>query len=160
MDFKIVNKNKIGVITTLLLLILLSQSRIFEFLFNTYLGRITLIIFILVISNCHKIFGVIAIFFIIIMYNKNHFLEGLQNNTPNKINNNTKNVIPNIPMNNTLEKKNKPSKGIEGFNMIEREHKILQGKQSNSVPTSLSRNQNEDIEPSDKSVFSGSYSSV
>ena len=53
------------------------------------------------------------------------------------------------------------SKSIEGFNNTEREHMMLRGKRSNEIPVySNARNQDDDVEPSNESVFAGSYSSV
>ena len=48
--------------------------------------------------------------------------------------------------------------GREGFGIIDRESNMLRGKQSNSIPVYNSRNQSDDISPSDKSDFSTSYS--
>jgi hypothetical protein len=55
MDFKLVSKNNMGVVATLLLVILLSQSRFLNFLIETALGRTVLILFILGISYTNKI---------------------------------------------------------------------------------------------------------
>ena len=50
--------------------------------------------------------------------------------------------------------------GREGFCMSDRELNILRGKQSNVVPVFNNyRNQNNDVLPSDKSIFSGLFSS-
>jgi hypothetical protein len=49
----------------------------------------------------------------------------------------------------------------EGFNTVDREGTILRGKRSNEVPVfSNARNQSDNVEASDKSVFSGSYGSI
>jgi hypothetical protein len=78
MDFKLVSKNNLGVVTALLLVILLSQGRVFNFLLDTALGRAILILFILVISYTNKILGVVSVLFIIIMFNNSDigYLEG------------------------------------------------------------------------------------
>ena len=83
MAFKLLSKNIIGGVTTLLLVILLTQARLFDFLINTHLGRVFLILAILGISYCHKIFGVVAVLFIIIMFNQSeiNFLEGFTETT-------------------------------------------------------------------------------
>ena len=70
MDFKLVSKNNMGVIATLILVILLSQTRVFDFLIDTALGRAFLILFIIGISYTNKILGVVAVLFIIIMLNQ------------------------------------------------------------------------------------------
>ena len=72
MAIKILDKNSIGVILALLLLIFLSESRLFEFLTDTYLGRTFLIIILLFASYLHKILGVVCVLIIIIMVNNNN----------------------------------------------------------------------------------------
>lgn len=155
MDFQLVSKNNVGCVATLLLAILLSQSRFFDFLIDTALGRAILILFILGISYTNKILGVVAVLFIIIFFNSSDigYLEGFTSspNTNEKIDEVKKKV----------DEKKSESKGIEGFNITEREHMMLRGKRSSEVPVySNARNQADDVEPSDKSVFAGSYSTV
>ena len=51
--------------------------------------------------------------------------------------------------------------GREGFNIVDRESNMLKGKSSKTIPVySNTRVQSDNIEPSDKSSFSGSYASV
>ena len=78
MDFKLVSKNNLGAVATLLLVILLSHARFFDFLIDTALGRAILILFILGISYTNKILGVVAVLFIIISFNNSNigYLEG------------------------------------------------------------------------------------
>ena len=78
MNFKLVDKKNMGGIALLLLIIILSQSRFFNFLIDTALGRAFLIAFIIFISCCHKIMGVVGVLLIIIMFNGSQFgiLEG------------------------------------------------------------------------------------
>ena len=78
MDFNLVSKNNLGVVTALLLVIILSQGRFFNFLLDTALGRAILILFILFISYTNKILGVVSVLFIIIMFNNSNFgyMEG------------------------------------------------------------------------------------
>jgi len=155
MDIKLFSKNNVGAVATLFLVILLSQSRFFDFLIDTALGRAILILFILGISYTNKILGVVAVLFIIIFFNSSDigYLEGFTSspNTNEKIDEVKKKV----------DEKKSESKGIEGFNITEREHMMLRGKRSSEVPVySNARNQADDVEPSDKSVFAGSYSTV
>jgi hypothetical protein len=50
--------------------------------------------------------------------------------------------------------------GTEGFCMSDRETNMLKGKPSNAIPVfNTSRDQSDYVSPSDKSVFTGSYSS-
>lgn len=78
MNFKLVDKKNMGVVSLLLLVIILSQARFFNFLIDTALGRAFLIAFIIFISCCHKIMGVVGVLLIIIMFNGSKFgiLEG------------------------------------------------------------------------------------
>jgi len=78
MNFKLVDKKNMGGVALLLLVIILSQSRFFNFLIDTALGRAFLIAFIIFISCCHKIMGVVGVLLIIIMFNGSKFgiLEG------------------------------------------------------------------------------------
>ena len=55
MDFNLVSKNNLGAATALLLVVILSQGRFFNFLLDTALGRAILILFILFISYTNKI---------------------------------------------------------------------------------------------------------
>jgi hypothetical protein len=72
MDFKLVSKNNIGVVMTLFLVILLGQSRVFNFLIDTPLGRMMLLAFVILIAYTNKILGLIAVLFIIIGFNQNN----------------------------------------------------------------------------------------
>jgi hypothetical protein len=67
------DKNSIGICLSLLLVIILSESRLFNFFTDTYLGRAFLIIIILFASYLHKILGVVCVLIIIIMFNNNDF---------------------------------------------------------------------------------------
>jgi hypothetical protein len=72
MDFKFNSKTTLGAISTLTLVIILSQSRFFNFLIDTALGRAALICLIMGISYTHKILGVVAVLFVIIMFNQSY----------------------------------------------------------------------------------------
>jgi len=91
---KFINKTNIGIVSTLLLLIAISQSNILSFFFNTYLGRSLLILIILLISYTNQILGVVAVLFIIIMFNTqmtNH-RENFTNDPNTSDTNNTNNT--------------------------------------------------------------------
>jgi hypothetical protein len=80
-------KNSIGLCLSLLLVILLSESRLFKIFTDTYLGRAFLIIIILFASYLHKILGVVCLLIIIIMFNNNNnnifssYYEGFEGNS-------------------------------------------------------------------------------
>jgi len=61
------SKNSIGIFFTLLLVLLLSESRLFKIFTDTYLGRIILISILLFVSYLNKIVGTICVFIIVIM---------------------------------------------------------------------------------------------
>jgi hypothetical protein len=161
MNFKLISKNNVGAVATLFLVILLSHSRFFDFLVDTTLGRAILILFILGISCMNKIFGIVAVLFIIISFNNSDigYLEGFNNNSPNT--KEKKDEVKEKVAEKKPESKKPVGGGFEGSNMTEREGMMLRGKRSSEVPVySNARNQNDDVEPSDKSVFAGNYSSV
>ena len=190
MNFNLVSKNNMGVVATLILVILLSQSRFFNFLIETALGRAILILFILGISYINKILGIVAVLFIIIMFNQSSigYIEGYTGATSNSVAKQDKLKMDEEQLKlNKLKLQNEQNKNStttssttnaqnssspstsskdafvvrEGFNTIDRESKMLRGKRSNEVPVfSNARSQNEDVEPTDKSVFSDNYSSV
>lgn len=184
-------KNNISIISTLILVVLLSQARVFDFLIETYLGRLTLITIVSLIAYFNKIIGLVAVLFIIIAFNYNdaqtsvvsyNFYEGFEssgnetskdkskkdvkNKKPLKDNKNatTSSSTSSITStsnesSNTSSKKNN-LKGREGFCMSDKELNILRGKQSNVIPVfNNSKNQDSDVLPSDKSIFSGLLSS-
>lgn len=180
MDFKLVSKNNMGVVITLILVILLSQSRFFNFLIDTHLGRMVLLAFVILIAYANKILGLVAVLFIIIAFNNNdmnmvrsyNYYEGfdVSGNTvstetaKDKIKDKVETAVQ-TKMNNTdatttssAVSGSETFKGREGFNMTDRELNILRGKQSNSVPVlNNAREQINDISPSDKSVFTSDY---
>jgi hypothetical protein len=81
MDFKLISKNNVGSAVLLFLVIALSQAKAFNFLIDSALGRFFLIIFVLCLSYCHKILGVVGVLFIVIMFNSNMYYEGFGNNS-------------------------------------------------------------------------------
>ena len=156
MDFKLVSKNNMGVVATLILVILLSQARFFNFLIDTALGRAFLILFILVISYVNKMLGVVAVLFIIIMFNNSNigYMEGFTGTTTTVASSNEKKLTTtssNVATPTTT--------GREGFNTTDRELNMLRGKRSNEVPVlSNARSQSEDVDPTDMSIFKDTVS--
>jgi hypothetical protein len=168
-------KNNMGIIITLILVILLSQSRFFDLLIDTYLGRLILITFVSLIAYSNKMIGLLAVLFIIIAFNYNNtnivqsynYYEGfdtLGNESIKNIQDPLKDA-ENVATTSSIDSSNISSKinnveGREGFCMSDKELNILRGKQSNVVPVFNNyRNQNNDVLPSDKSIFSGLFSS-
>jgi hypothetical protein len=174
MDFKVVSKNNIGVVITLILAILLSQSRMFDFLIDTYLGRMFLLAFVILIAYTNKILGLVAVLFIIIAFNNNQISQGMVHSynlfegfdvsedekVKDKTQTNAENTMNSTTNSSTTTPSKETFKGREGFNMPDRELNILRGKPSNSVPVSNNlRNQTDEVSPSDKSFFTSEYAS-
>lgn len=194
MNFKLVSKNNMGVFVTLILVILLSQSRFFDFLTETALGRIVILALIIFISYTNKILGLLAVLAIIIAFNQYNmnvvqsynYYEGFDvsgNSTANTLVNDKVDILKDkenilkqklTALNNqvnssqTATTTSSAASGTttesfssrEGFCMTDRESNILRGKQSNTIPVfSNTREQDDSVSPSDKSVFSGSYAS-
>jgi hypothetical protein len=202
MDFKLVSKNNMGAVVALILVVLLSQSKFFKFCFDSYLGRMILLIFIIFVAYTNKILGLFVVLCIILAFNFNsmnvvqsyNYYEGFDvsgnitdasgNSTATSIfkdkiaidkakENRLKNKL------NILQQKENNSqtaattssaaasttgtesfRGREGFNLQDIEGTMLRGKSSNAVPIfNDSRHQDNDVSPSDKSVFTSAYAS-
>ena len=75
----------IGIASMLCFVVLVSHSRILDFLFETFLGRILLISMILFISYTHYILGIVSVLIMIIMFNNIDYgygygyMEGMEN---------------------------------------------------------------------------------
>jgi len=69
----------IGIASMLFFVVLVSHSRVLDFLFETFLGRILFICMILFISYKHYILGVVSVLIAIIMFNNIGFMEGMEN---------------------------------------------------------------------------------
>ena len=143
MDFNLVSKNNLGVVTALLLVIILSQGRFFNFLLDTALGRAILILFILFISYTNKILGIVSVLFIIIMFNNSNFgyMEGATTmgssmgtnmGTMKKDDSKKAPASVTISANAPAPAKKPVEGGSEGSNLSETERSF--GKQSNSMP--------------------------
>lgn len=202
MDFKLVSKNNVGVVVTLILVILLSQSRFFAFLTETALGRMVILVFIIFIAYTNKILGLLAVLAIIIAFNENNMnivqsynyyegfdgsgnqtasaiiqdkitIDGAKQNILNQKMSALKNQSSSVQTatttssvasgtsNGSTTTTSESFGGREGFCMSDRETNILRGKQSNTIPVfNNTRDQDDNVTPSDKSVFSTSYASV
>jgi len=199
MDLKFVSKNNMGIVITLILVILLSQSRFFDFLTETSLGRMFILVLIIFISYTNKFLGLLAVLFIIIAFNhydmnvvqSYNYYEGFDasgNSTASaiiqdKINidkakedimkqklsalNNQANASQTATTTSsatsgsttTTSGTSESFGGREGFCMTDRESNILRGKQSNTIPVFNNTRDQDDVSPTDKSVFSSSYAS-
>lgn len=89
MNIKFVSKNNIGVVTLLVLVVLLTQSRFFNFMLDSHLGRTLLLAVIIFLSYLNKILGTVAVLFVAILISTSNYdyLEGFNGNN-NMVNNN------------------------------------------------------------------------
>ena len=157
MDFKIVSKNNLGVVTVLLLVVILSQAKFFNFLLDTALGRAILIVFILIISYMNKILGVVAVLFIIIIFNNSNigYMEGFTSSKPMKNDVAAKYVAAKYVAAKSVaasEKAMTTNGAAEGHDIIGTESTIKRGKQSNTIPATKT------VGVENFAPFSGSYS--
>jgi len=178
MDFKLVSKNNIGVVVALLLVILLSQAKVFNFLFETALGRSILVLFVLVLAYLNKILGVVGVLFIIILFNQSGlgYLEGFTSTAPTTATpaTATATTAPNANKEARIAERQKIRQNIkanmakatptptttptstpaaaEGFDIIGTENHIKRGKQSNQIPVSEHMRESMSV-----SAFDGSF---
>ena len=85
MSLKVFNKNTLAVVLTLIIVILFSESRMLDFLINTYLGRTFFILILIVISFLNKMLGVVVVLLLIIAFNNSDIalFEGFSSNSSN-----------------------------------------------------------------------------
>lgn len=141
MDFKL--KDKVGSGILLLLMILISQSRILDMLFDTVLGRVLLIGLIIAISYMNKTMGVVGVFLIIIAISNARMFEGFETKHTDKHTDKhaDKEKVKDKDTEKikvTTGKKDEPTKAIEGFDILGKERSIQQGKNSNTIPVNKS----------------------
>jgi hypothetical protein len=175
MNFMPFSKYNTGIAISLILVILLSQSKIFNFFLNTILGKIVLITLLVIIASIHKILGVVVILFIIIFFSSSDlaYTEGFTNNSKmsgtdklakdkaNQTATHTNTPNTNTPNTNTSMAPKKPSAiAKEGFDIIGTENNIKRGKQSNSIPVNDMARKSSDVLPHEGNSFSAFSSMV
>jgi len=176
MKVKLVSKENMGGALLLLLLLLISQSRMFDFFFQTTLGRALFIALLLIISYCNKILGVVTVLIAILMINRRDFLyyEGFTDASGNTITDASGNRTMDASGNRTTDASgnniNHPvavakkvsssssSSGTEGFDLLGTENTLKRGKKSNTIPVSDSVRKSGNVDPYSSSSFDNSYS--
>ena len=162
------SKYSIGVAISLILVVLLSQSKFFDFFLNTILGKSILILLLIFIAFVHKILGVFVILFIIIFFNSSNlaYTEGFTDNknlsNSNKETSFNKDTLTKDKVKENqppLPTKKQPAIAKEGFDIIGTENNIKRGKQSNSIPVNISQRVSSEVLPHEGISFS-SFSSV
>ena len=164
MDKNFINKHKFGMIALLFFILLVSQEKILYFLTNSALGRLLLVLLLLSITNFNIILGIIAVLFVIIMLNKDEmsYLEAFEPETKSdeekdylkklkdtiKANKAQQDTIVNTSISAATE----PFRvlGREGYNTMERERVLQQGKNSNQLFIGNTNKDTENISPFDE----------
>ena len=176
MDKTFVDKHKFGIVALLFFILLVSQKKILNFLTHTILGRLSLIFLLLGISNFSILLGVVAVLFVIIMINKDDsfYLEAFDPEVKTKeektdelisLSNEQKDNLK--KMQDTL-KANKEQQdtiasssvsavttetfkgGREGYNTMDRERVLQQGKNSNQLSIGNANQNTENVLPFDQ----------
>ncbi len=155
MSFKMMDSKNASVCAALFLIVLLSQSEVFDFLVETVWGRFILITMLIILSHVNKILGIVVVLFIIIMFNQSDIalFEGFTSdtsgnttdasgNTSDASGNKSKMVVAAAVSSNSDSTSSTPAK--EGFDVIGTENTIKRGKQSNSIPTTNFSNDADD----------------
>jgi hypothetical protein len=121
--FPITKNNTIASILIILLSLLLHIQKIHSFLFDTYLGKIIILLFILTITYFNKFIGLFSVFLIVYMFHKSLYTIYYENFTKLE-------EAPKAPEEKKIET---PTIPVEGFDLIGLEDSTRRGKQSNSI---------------------------
>jgi len=153
MEFNSIHKNYLSLLTMFLLIIVLSQTKTLKLFYDTPLGRLIIIIFILIISYTNPILGIVSVLLIVIMFNYSmnnvnyfeSFTTDASNNAISKIIKNAKPNAKNITKKAIVAKKEEVAQ--EGFDLIGSEDVMRKSKQSNSMPVVNVSRSSENAEP-------------
>lgn len=156
-------KKSVGIVLLILLTIILSRAKTFQFMVTTYLGRIILLSILIFMTCINKFLGVLFVLMIFTLYNtysdQYMFVENFENkNSVKNDSNNTDNkkvvetpkihVVTNndVDKNKKSESKNK-NIAQEGFDLQSTEDTIKRSKQSNSITVEKRNNDSENVMP-------------
>jgi hypothetical protein len=155
-------KKSVGIVLLILLVILLSRVKTFQFMVTTYLGRIILLSIVLFMTCMNKFLGVSFVLMIFVFYNmysdQYMFVENFDNNhnmkTDSKKKDNKKvietpkiHVITNKNDDDKKTELNKKNIPREGFDLQSTEDTIKRGKQSNAISVDKQNNESENVMP-------------
>lgn len=186
MNFSIVSKQNMGVVVFLLLVIIISQGHLLDFLFYTTLGRAFFILLLLIVGYLNKILGVFTVLLAILLINnrENHFqyFEGITDMShtssaePSSSSSSSDisvvkddSLVKDPSVKDTVKDTvisekpvEDPSGNIaiatEGFDILGTENNLKRGKKSNTIPVSNSMRKSENVDPYYTSSFDNSYS--
>jgi hypothetical protein len=176
MDKTFVDKHKFGIVALLFFILLVSQKKILNFLTHTILGRLSLIFLLLGISNFSILLGVVAVLFVIIMINKDDsfYLEAFDPEVKPKEEKNDELISLSNEQKDNLKKMQDTLKankeqqdtiasssvsavvtdtfkgGREGYNTMDRERVLQQGKNSNQLSIGNANQNAENVLPFDQ----------
>ena len=134
------NKSIFTGMIVLLVVVFLTQSKTFNRLIDTSIGRIVLLSMVLLASYVHHLLGVIVVFFIILMVNKTDILEGFVEGLPE--------LSPKPDTKpDTNSERNKQNESVD---LRGRETCIQRGKDSKCIPVNKQEFENiENVSPSE-----------
>ena len=184
MELKFIRKQSLGVVVLLLLTLLLSQIRIFDFFVNTVLGRTALIAFVISISYLNQILGITSVLLVIIMFSNSTIfsLEGFEDAPKVDTIDTDKRFTVTTTVVGSTDKKNDGSMkktididtdtstidsdtdapavvATEGFDIMGMERTLQTGKNSNKIPVdNNSYNTNNVLSVDTSSIFSKLFS--
>jgi len=146
-------KKSVGIVLLILLTIILSRAKTFQFMMTTYLGRIILLSILIFMTCINKFLGVLFVLMIFTLYNtysdQYMFVENFDNKNSKKVVETPKiHVITNndLDKNKKSESKNK-NIAQEGFDLQSTEDTIKRSKQSNSITVEKRNNDSENVMP-------------
>jgi energy-coupling factor transporter transmembrane protein EcfT len=146
-------KKSVGIVLLILLTIILSRAKTFQFMMTTYLGRIILLSILIFMTCINKFLGVLFVLMIFTLYNtysdQYMFVENFDNKNSKKVVETPKiHVVTNndLDKNKKSESKNK-NIAQEGFDLQSTEDTIKRSKQSNSITVEKRNNDSENVMP-------------
>lgn len=168
MNFKILSQNNIGVAVLLLLAVVLSQSRVFDYMVNTVLGRALFIAILVFLSYIHRMLGVVCMLLIVILFSMSNvdYLEGFssQNSMPSTYTQPPMQQAPTmqapavstpatIPIETLSSPATSTSIAKEGFDIVGKERNIQKGRNSNSIPVNDFMRESTNVAPYEGAPF-------
>lgn len=127
---KFVNKQNLSGIIFLIFLIVICQIGGIESIFENWISRLILLVYLICLSITNKNFALLSVFILVVLFSANKsMIETMENHqTTNK-----SNIQP-------KKNNNKLFKSIEGFDLLGKEHSLQKGKQSSCLPVNKEKN--------------------
>jgi hypothetical protein len=140
------NAKNWGIVSALILVIMINNHKIFDFLTHNLAGRFLLILLIIGSTMFNILLGIISVLYVVIMIdnNKSVFYEGFDSDN---MLSSLKETLEKKQQNDTLKNSSIAMAQSEGFNITEKENNILKGKNSKHLPTIKKTDSENDVEP-------------